>query len=180
MAIIILEGCDCTGKTTLANELAKRTGYEIVKGSSFEISQLGADGMFEYMMGLLDRDNIIIDRFYHSNYVYGFLYDYPLLKASQFFELADKTDKRAVVVYLHANERVIANRMVERGDKDINVQDVKNIIKRYNEIICHPILANKMTIQINTTYSHDVKLTAAMLTEFINLQETNMFIYNPQ
>ena len=178
--IVILEGCDCTGKTTLANELAKRTGYEIVKGSSFEISQLGADGMFEYMMGLLDRDNIIIDRFYHSNYVYGFLYDYPMLKASQFFELADKTDKRAVVVYLHANERVIANRMVERGDKDINVQDVKNIIKRYNEIICHPILANKMTIQINTTYSHDVKLTAAMLSEIIKLQEINMFIRNPQ
>src|SRR5690606_29872682 len=107
MAIIILEGCDCSGKSTLAHELQRLTGYEIIKGSSFEIAELGEEGMHQYMLGLLDKKDVIIDRFYLSNYVYGNLYSYPTMTPAQLARLASKAEQKALTVYLTADVNVL-------------------------------------------------------------------------
>lgn len=130
---IIIEGCDCVGKTTFAEMLAEKTGYEIVKGSSFEISELGADGMFNHMMELLDRKNIIIDRFFYSNLVYGKLYNYPMMTPDQYDMLVEKMDKSAMLVYLHAHEGVIKFRMNKRGDDMIKQDDIQDIVESYKD-----------------------------------------------
>lgn len=130
---IIVEGCDCVGKTTFAEMLAEKTGFEVVKGSSFEISELGADGMFEHMMGLLDRDDIIIDRFFYSNLVYGKLFDYPMMTPEQYDQLVEKLDKTSALIYLHTSSGKIKYRMEKRGDDMIKVDDVDNILESYKE-----------------------------------------------
>lgn len=138
---IILEGCDCTGKTTVAEKLSKKTGFEIVKGSSFEISQL--DNMFEYMMNLLKKD-VIIDRFYFSNLVYGDKYGYPMMKNYEYKELA-WASRNSLVIYLYAPSITIKQRMIERGDDMISYKDIEDILRRYEEALyqynCAPILS---------------------------------------
>lgn len=128
---IILEGCDAVGKTTFAEILAKKTGFEVVKGSSFEISELGADGMFKHMMELLDRDDIIIDRFLYSNLVYGRLFDYPMMTPSQYDQLVEKLDETSLLVYLHAPQEIIKWRMEKRGDDMIEPKDIADILSSY-------------------------------------------------
>lgn len=130
---IILEGSDCVGKTTFAGILSEKLGFEVVKGSSFEISELGADGMFEHMMNLLDRDDIIIDRFLYSNLVYGRLFNYPMMTPEQYDQLVDKLDETSLLIYLHTSKGAIQYRMENRGDDMIKIDDVDNILASYKE-----------------------------------------------
>ena len=130
---IILEGSDCTGKTTFAQKLSEKLGFEVVKGSSFEIAELGADGMFEHMMSLLDRDDIIIDRFFYSNLVYGRLFNYPMMNPEQYDQLVDKLEGNGLLIYLHAPEGIIRYRMKKRGDDMIKADDISNILASYKE-----------------------------------------------
>lgn len=132
---IILEGCDCTGKTTFAKKLAEKTGFEIVKGSSFEISKLGADGMYQFMFDLLKRKDVIIDRLYLSNLIYGAKYDYPMMTEEQYASLSDMTNLFSLVVYLYAPVSVIQHRMLKRGDDMIEIEDIEDILNRYNEAL---------------------------------------------
>jgi thymidylate kinase len=148
--MIILEGCDCTGKTTFASMLSHKTGFEVVKGSSFEISELGKDGMFEHMMGLLDRKDIIIDRFLYSNLVYGKLFNYPMMDESQFDELVEKMDKNAMVVYLHAPEGTILYRMARRGDDMIKSENIPSILSEYKDVLSGDFRP-KMCLQFDTS-----------------------------
>lgn len=176
MAIIILEGVDCAGKTTFAEKLAERTGYAIVKGSSFEIAEYGAEKMFAHMMSLLDLNNVIIDRFFYSNLVYGSLYNYPMMEYSQYLQLREKMNKKALLVYLHAPTTVLRERMEKRGDDMIKADDLRTIKKAYSEAL-NVLATPKMMLSLDTENSN-FNVTTAMVTEFINLQETRMNIHN--
>lgn len=176
---IIVEGCDFVGKSTLANILAEKTGYEIVKGSSFEISKLGANGMFEYMMELLDRRNIIIDRFYMSNYVYGDLYDYPRMDEFQFMELADKVGRNALTVYLTATTHDLESRMYERGDEYIkSSKEITNILTKYDECLTDPHTAQKLLVYLNTSFINNMDVTATMIKEIAESESAKTLIRN--
>ncbi|AKQ08398.1 thymidylate kinase [Bacillus phage PBC2] len=174
--IIILEGCDCVGKTTFANKLSERTGYEIVKGSSFEISELGADGMFEHMMELLDRNDIIIDRFYQSNYIYGSKYNYPMMSYEQYSALIEKMNKRALVVYLYAPVEVLEERMKNRGDEHIKTDDIKDIMETYRKVMTSKTAPRTM-LSLNT-HDSNFDIATSMVSEFAKMQETKMYIRN--
>lgn len=129
--VIVLEGCDCAGKSTFAKMLSEKNGYEIVKGSSFEISELGADGMFEHMMSLLDRENIIIDRFFWSNLVYGKLFNYPMMSKQQYNKLKEKMERKALLIYIEAPVPLLKQRMKQRGDDMIKVDNIEDILAEY-------------------------------------------------
>lgn len=129
---IILEGVDCSGKTTFAEKLAEKTGFEIVKGSSFGISKLGADGMYEYMKKQIARENVIIDRSFYSNLVYGTKYNYPMMKTHHYYNLLELANITSVVVYLYASVGEISYRMKKRGDDMIDIEDIDDILIRYD------------------------------------------------
>lgn len=150
--VIILEGCDATGKSTLAEELSKVTGFGVFKGSSFEISELGADGMYEYMLELLSNDNIIIDRFMHSNIVYGNLFGYPTMSTEQYENILEKIDNtNSLVVYLHASEYDIKERLAIRGDDRIKEKDIVSIMDSYTETMLGGDLSPSLMLSINTS-----------------------------
>jgi len=174
--IIILEGCDCAGKTTFAEKLSERTGYEIVKGSSFEISELGADGMFKHMMELLDRKNIIIDRFFYSNAIYGDMYGYPTMEVDQYVKLRNKMNEKALLVYLHAPTHILESRMRKRGDDMIKVEDIRDIKEYYRDVL-QGLLTPKTLLSLDTNESN-FDIATSMVAEFVKLQETAMYIHN--
>lgn len=174
--IIVLEGCDCVGKSTFAEMLSKKTGYEVLKGSSFEISGLGEDGMFEHMMSLLDMDNIIIDRFMYSNLVYGVLYDYPMMTTEQYRKLTIKMRKKSVVIYLHASKIIIAERMRDRGEDRVDKSEITSILDMYKKEMTG-YFAPKVMISLDTTVS-DFNVATSMVKSIIDSDETKIYIKN--
>lgn len=174
--IIIIEGVDCSGKSTFASKLAEKTGFEVIKGSSFEISELGSDGMYNYMMELLDKKDIIIDRFLWSNLVYGLLYSYPMMLPEQYDALIDKLDRKAFVIYLHAPEGVIRYRMGERGDDMVRQDEISPILTEYKNVM-YGYFRPKMMMSLDTSNS-DFDIATAMMKDFISLDLTKIYINN--
>ena len=133
--IIIVEGADATGKDSMINNLSKLTNIEVVRGSSFEISEKGADKMFEESKKLLlEEKDIILNRSFYSNAVYGPMYNYPTMSDEQFNELNRIVEEVGVVYYLTADTEVIMNRLNTRGDEDVKAEDIKDIQAGYKHM----------------------------------------------
>lgn len=75
--IIIVEGIDRVGKTTLINMIAKEFGYSIMHGIPYEgrkrTKEIGAEAGYATLsaLKLFKNDYVIIDRFHLSELVYG-------------------------------------------------------------------------------------------------------------
>ncbi|MED3511478.1 AAA family ATPase [Bacillus velezensis] len=136
MTMIILEGTDCCYKSTVADKLSKELGYPIIKGSSFELAKSGNEKLFEHFNKLADEDNVIIDRYIYSNLVYARKFkDYSILTEDQQREIEEKIRYKAKVVYLHADPKVIKQRLLERGDEYINDRDIEPVLELYREVM---------------------------------------------
>ena len=133
--IIIIEGADATGKDSMINNLSKLTNMEVVRGSSFEMSEKGADKMFEEAKKLLlEEKDLILNRSFYSNAVYGPMYKYPTMTDEQFNELNRIVEEVGVVYYLTADTGVIMDRLNARGDEDIKAEDIKDIQAGYKHM----------------------------------------------
>ena len=78
--LIIVEGIDRVGKTTLCNMLKDKLGFKIYKhkNDNFNYSKMDNDNETDKMLQLLDLYeqigsdvNIVFDRFHWSDFVYG-------------------------------------------------------------------------------------------------------------
>ena len=133
--IIIVEGSDAVGKDSMINNLSKLTNMKVVRGSSFEMSEKGVDRMFEESKRLLlEEKDIILNRSFYSNAVYGPMYDYPTMSDKQFNELSRIVEEVGVVYYLTADTEVIMNRLNTRGDEDVKAEDIKDIQAGYKHM----------------------------------------------
>lgn len=136
MTMIILEGTDCCYKSTVADKLSKELGYPVIKGSSFELAKSGNEKLFEHFNKLADEDNVIIDRYIYSNLVYAKKFkDYSILTEEQQRAIEEKIRGKAKVIYLHADPKVIKQRLLERGDEYINDRDIEPVLELYNQVI---------------------------------------------
>ncbi|WP_338335466.1 hypothetical protein [Bacillus altitudinis] len=134
--IIILEGCDCCYKSTVAKQLSKKLDYKILRGSSFELAKGSQDSLYDYCLGLTEHDNLIIDRYIYSNLVYATSFPgHAKLSDEQVSIVENKLLSKAKLIYLHARPEVIKERILSRGDDQVNTKDVEPIVKLYNEVI---------------------------------------------
>lgn len=136
MTMIILEGTDCCYKSTVADKLSKELGYPVIKGSSFELAKSGNEKLFEHFNKLADEDNVIIDRYIYSNLVYAKKFkDYSILTEEQQRTIEEKIRDKAKVIYLHADPKVIKQRLLERGDEYIDDRDIEPVLELYREVM---------------------------------------------
>lgn len=135
--LIILEGNELNFKTTIAEKLAERLKYGVIKGNSFQIAQLPTTDLFQYVKGIADHaDNLIVDRYYMSNLVYTELYDgYSRLDEEQVKYLEEQLKEKALVVYLHASPETLIKRKQEREEKEIADNMFDTINKGFERII---------------------------------------------
>ncbi|MCY7500185.1 deoxynucleoside kinase [Bacillus pumilus] len=134
--IIILEGCDCCYKSTVAKQLSKKLDYKILRGSSFEIAKRSQDSLYEYCLGLTKHDNLIIDRYIYSNLVYATKFPgNTKLTHGQVSNIENKLLNKTKLIYLYARPEVIKERILSRGDDQVNTKDIEPIVKLYNEVI---------------------------------------------
>lgn len=130
--IIIVEGVDASGKDTFIDNLVKLTGVKKVRGSSFEISEKGPDAIVEHCKKILNsEEDLIVNRFFYSNGVYGPLYDYPTISVEQFMELHELVNERAILYYIDADTDKIVERINSRGDDMISASEIAEIKANY-------------------------------------------------
>ena len=175
MTIIVLEGADGTGKTSLAKKL-EDYGYTYVRGSSFEIASKGVEEMYKHMNNILNMKNVVVDRFYLSNYVYGKLYNKNTMTKIMMNELRKKLNESGILVYLEADLKTVSERVKTRGDKDIQVEELNKIKNKYKKALNKEYLKPNITLSFNTT-NMNVNLIASAVNSIADHQDTKTILF---
>ena len=137
--MIILEGNETTGKTTVSSKIKEKLGWSVIKGSSFEQSQCTNTELFNKFLHMVttDNDNIIFDRFIYSNLVYADLYnDFAILSSTQVRLIEEEMKRKNVkTFYLWASLPTLKQRLRERGDEYVEEDKLESINEKYEDVL---------------------------------------------
>jgi thymidylate kinase len=131
--VIVLEGCDGTGKTTRASGLAERHGYKVLHSGRI------ADGtdLAERYLGVLRLPGkIALDRSFISELVYGTVREgRSRLTARQAAELAFfLADRGGVLVHLTGCPEMLAARLRARDGYAPAMERIRALLKVYRDV----------------------------------------------
>ena len=127
--LIVLEGCDGAGKTTLALSLAKILAAEIIHCTKDTPNDAG------FFMNIIDaaKDrNIIADRFCYGQFVYQAPEERPLSESQLYRLEIAMLASGTKVMYVTAPEKEIQKRLCARGE--IPLIEIPRIIKGYDKV----------------------------------------------
>jgi thymidylate kinase len=140
--VVILDGCDGTGKTTLAGHLSAQHGYAAVHSPA---TPEGTDLASRYQEIWSLPGRVVLDRCFISELVYG-----PLrrgrsrISAAQATRLAeDATMHGAVFVHLTGAPATLAARLMAR-DGIADIGDITILLAAYHRVFA--IIAGHATV----------------------------------
>ena len=139
--IIIIDGPDGSGKSTLAAKLSKQTGYPVVHRSAPKSAEEKAAMMQMYLQAIKEGKNIIWDRCWYSEMVYGpVMRDEHVITYPQMYELERLLAKRgAIIIYCTDKPEVLWRRCALRGEDYVPSYEVFiDICKGYEELMNAP------------------------------------------
>ena len=141
--IIIVDGCDLSGKTTMIEKLSKHYNNGLIIKNSYRPKlQTDSPKIIEQYVKMLklclqwDTENpdqlIILDRFFPSQAVYSFLRKVDELKSPELL-LIEKTciNHNIGFIYLDTPLEELKARYKSRGDDFINFDQLNTIHDRY-------------------------------------------------
>lgn len=136
--IIIIEGPDGAGKTTLANKLQKQTGYMLLHRSQPKSEEEKAKMMAEYMDVLKSGKNCIMDRCWYSEMVYGpVMRDAAVISYPQMYALERQLARAGgLVIHCTGSLQTLWKRCLTRGEDYIVDKDTfTKIYNGYDELM---------------------------------------------
>lgn len=131
--VIVLEGCDGTGKTTRAAELANRHGYSVVHSARAD----DPDGLADaYRAVLRQPGKLALDRSFVSELVYGPLRDGgSRLTGREAAELAFAlADRGGVLVHLTAHPKALEWRLRARDGYAPPLDRLRVLLAKYRDV----------------------------------------------
>ena len=138
--IIIVEGIDRVGKTTLCNMLKKEMNIPVYKHiGNFSYSNMDNDNETDKMLQILEtlrlvNGDVIFDRCHFTDYVYGILERYYNKKnAKKNFSILEKKLSEMHVVLLFVNPTNIEKSSYEHG-KDLSMH--QKIFQQLYKVSC--------------------------------------------
>lgn len=116
--IIILEGPDGAGKTTLANRLARQNNYSVIHRKQPKSTKEKQNMMSEYLESIKNSNNVIFDRCWYSEMVYGpVMRDSSVISYPEMYSLEKELAKHgAIIIYATAQIPVLWQRCLKRGE----------------------------------------------------------------
>ena len=136
--ILIIEGPDGAGKTTLANKLREQTGFMLLHRSQPKTEEDKQRMMDEYLQVIKSNKNCIMDRSWYSEMVYGpVMRDASVITYPQMYELERRLAKvGSLIIYCTAPENTLWSRCMNRGEDYITKREVLHeICKGYDTIM---------------------------------------------
>lgn len=129
---IIIEGCDGTGKSTLAKYLCETLGLHYWHESEPRT-------LAEYQQ-MLSSGGVCFDRFCFGQFVYNLLEDRKMTEEELATLVASFPQTHTLLIYVDAPTEVIVNRMIARGEgapeiKDEMIRWIKNIRGTYRSVL---------------------------------------------
>lgn len=146
--LIVLEGCDGAGKSTLAVSLAQIFDAEIIHCTSRTPND---KKFFEGIIEASKSKNIIADRFCYGQYVYQEKKDRPLGGHAELNYLEAKMlAAGAKIVYVEAPVSEIKERLRERGEVVINGLSVDDVCQKFVDVFTNHSILGDSIIRWNT------------------------------
>ena len=133
--LVVLEGCDGAGKSTLAEFLAKLLNADIVHCTAETPNDYE---FFDSIISAAITKNIIADRFCYGQFVYQEKEDRRLSKADLRILETRILEADGKVILVTAPEDVILARLASRGE--ITHMPVKDILSRFEKVMSKSIL----------------------------------------
>lgn len=139
--IIIIEGPDGSGKTTLAETLSRQTGFPVVHRTQPKSEEEKAKMMDGYVDAIKKGKNIIFDRCWYSEMAYGpIMRDKSVISYPEMYELEQLLTKRgALIIYCIDKPETLWYRCSKRGEDYITDYDTfVSICKEFDKIMSIP------------------------------------------
>ena len=143
MNVLIIEGIDCSGKSTFLERLSKKLGRGIVIKNCYKPRDQETERIKSQYVRIWDMvlnssfgpaDYIFLDRFYPSQIVYSIKRGHDDFDDSWYrtFEKALKTSKlNVVLVLVTEDEKIIRERFENRGEEYVKPEEITKLQNRY-------------------------------------------------
>jgi len=135
--VIILEGCDKTGKSTLAQYIVEKYGFKLIK-----CSQPKKGEAYNEYTGIIEKiskgkENYVIDRMHLGEEVYGPIYrGRSELTQEQFQDIEKRlNDLNTVLIYCYDREENIARRFIDDGETFTKTENIQDILDKYLVVV---------------------------------------------
>lgn len=141
--IIIVEGPDGSGKTTLAEKIARQSGYTLLHRSQPKSEEEKRNMMAEYLHVIKSGKNVVMDRCWYSEMVYGpIMRDATCIDYPEMYELERLLCKKgAILIYCTDAPEVLWSRCQRRGeDYILDFSTHEAICKAYDKLMNVPHL----------------------------------------
>jgi len=159
--LIIIEGADLVGKTTVAKKLLKalpnsyylKHGVRPKDNSRIErekIKDVYAKILCEINSLFGPEENLILDRYYPSELVYSKLKRGYSAGEDEFFSQLEKAidiNVNYVLIYVYETEQVLKERFSSRGDDFVDMSDIIKIKVGYEEFLQSTSLTKIIRVQ---------------------------------
>lgn len=131
--IVIIEGLDGVGKTTIAKQIEKDYKYEYIHESYTDNVKAKEDRILLMLARLMEDEKYIYDRTtLIDDFVYSFL-NKQQSTLSNYQQIIIEILKKCKVIHLELDEKIRKKRFEQRGDEYITSDKIKLIDKQYKQ-----------------------------------------------
>lgn len=127
---IIIEGCDGTGKSTLAKKLAKHYNLDVVHMTNKDPKD------FNFYKETMRKENVVFDRHFMGEMIYPNIFKRPgELSEKQYKDLLYLAKTNYVVILvLVANKSIIETRLKDKNEHEFIINQIKKIQSNYIDL----------------------------------------------
>ena len=141
--LIIIEGMDKTGKSTLCNYLLKnlpdafllKNGEKPKDDSKEERDKIKSayEKIFDAYSSSFKNSVLIVDRFLISEFVYSYKRGYEAMKDRELLDMIDKLYyMNALIIYCNVDKKIIEKKFIEDKEDYTKVEEIEYLLKRYD------------------------------------------------
>lgn len=145
--LLIISGCDRTGKTTLCNSLKNYLNENFTKMlisnfcneieykhfSAPKTKEEGYNTFTNFLNSIKDNVFYIIDRFYECENIYAPIYRNYIINYNQELDKTLRNKHKVLFIYVKSDLDIIKQRITDIGDDYININDIEQIYNNYEK-----------------------------------------------